>query len=100
MAEGFFDRHETLSLSFYTTNTYINKCNDTTSTCTTTSGILESKATLHERNRALKTTGSEAGARNIQTESQRFCARIEKKPLKNDGNMFKESCSQRPNLGH
>lgn len=63
-------------------NTYIKKGNDTTSTCTTTTGILESKATLQEGNRALKMAGSEARARKIQSEFQRFLCQNGKEVLK------------------
>lgn len=78
---------------------HIHKGNDTTSTCTTTVGILESKATLQEGNRALKTAGSEARARIIQMESQRFCTRMEKKSLRNDRNMYKERDSLKDKSG-
>lgn len=74
--------HDTLSLISYVTNTYINKGNDTTSTCTTTTGILESKATLQGGNRALKMAGSEARARKIQIEFQRFLYQNGKEVLK------------------
>lgn len=58
------------------------KDNDITSTCTTTTGILESKATLQEGNRALKMAGSEARARKIQIESQKILYQNGKKVFK------------------
>lgn len=81
-AEGCSGMHEALSLSPYTTNTHVNKHNDTTSTCTATAGILGSTSTFHERIRALKTAGSEVGARKIQTESQGFLCQNRKEALK------------------
>lgn len=90
--------HETLEFDLLRYK-HIHKGNDTTSTCTTTVGILESKATLQEGNRALKMAGSEARARIIQMESQRFCTRMEKKSLRNDRNMYKERDSLKDKSG-